>query len=291
MNRLLLEPVPGLETDRVISAPPGALPYLHGLNLRVGRTLRVSRGPACQMILPLMIWSCLSASVPATYDMSRYQVIMERSPFGKEPPVEESSAPAKSAGEFAKQYRLCMLYQDAEGQLKAGLVSKTNNKNTFLRVGESKNGLSLVEVRLEEGVAILQQGGETALLMLEGLGTPLTAPTTTAPSAVAAVQAQPSQLIRRSGTDETPAHILAALTDSAPKRPRLTVNKRRSFASTGGSPAGASQTGSPDGFASASFASPDKQPVTVAQVALSEKPANYLIQRVPPRFNPFLTKR
>jgi hypothetical protein len=230
-------------------------------------------------------------SVSAAYDMSRYEVIMARSPFGKEPPLEESSAPAKPAGEFAKQYRLCMLYQNAAGQLKAGLVSKTNNKNTFLQVGESENGLSLVEVRLEEGVAILKQGGETALLMLEGLDTPIAVPTTAAPSAVAAGQAEPAQLIRRSGTDETPAHILAALTDSAPKPPRLTVNKRQSFASAGGSSAGAPQPELSDGSASASAASPGKQPVMVAQSDRSEKPANYLIQRVPPRFNPFLTKR
>lgn len=230
-------------------------------------------------------------SVSAAYNMSRYEVIMARSPFGKEPLPEETSVPAQPADEFAKQYRLCMLYQDAAGQIKAGLVSKTNNKNTFLQLGESESGLSLVEVRLEEGIAILQQGGETALLMLEGLNTPIAVPTTAASSAVAAGQAEPAQLIRRSGTDEPPAHILAALIDSSPKRPRLTVKKHQSSVSAGGSSTHPPQDDQPDGSASASSASPGKRPVTVAQAGRSEKPANYLIQRVPPRFNPFLTKR
>ncbi len=226
-------------------------------------------------------------SVSAAYDMSRYEVIMERSPFGKEPPVEESSAPAKPAGEFAKQYRLCMLYQDAAGQLKAGLVSKTNNKNTFLQLGENENGLSLIEVRLEEGVAILQQGGETALLMLEGLGTPPAAPAASAPSAIASAPTGPrAQLIRRNGTDEAPAHILAALTDPLPKRPRLTVNESRSFASAGGSTR-APEEDRPNRSGSSRSAVPGKQPITVAQAGRTAKPGNYLIQRVPARFNPF----
>lgn len=229
------------------------------------------------------------SSARAGFDMSRYEVIIERQPFGKEPLTEEPAAPVKPVGEFAKQYRLCMLYQNTDGQLKAGLVSKTNNKNTFLQVGESDNGLSLVDVRLEEGIAVLQQGGETALLMLEGLGTPLAAPASSAPSAVAAVPAEPAQLIRRSGTDAAPAHVLAALTDSSPKKPRITVRKKETVPGAGTT---ASATGSLDesGSAGSGRLAPSSsigETKTVAMATQSRAPANYLIQSVPARYNPF----
>jgi hypothetical protein len=122
------------------------------------------------MKINLILFLLLTASsVHANHDMSRYEIIMKREPFGKEPLADETPV-VQPTGTFAKQYRLCMLYTDAQGRLKAGLVSKTNNKNFFLQVGESDAGFDLVEVRLEDGVAIVRQGNETAILMLEGLG-------------------------------------------------------------------------------------------------------------------------
>ncbi|MFA6172288.1 MAG: hypothetical protein WC334_01725 [Kiritimatiellales bacterium] len=221
----------------------------------------------------LFLFLLTGAPAFAGHDWSRYEIIMERSPFGKEPPPEENAAAARPAGEFAKQYRLCMLYEGTAGQLKAGIVSKVNNKNFFLQVGESEEGLSLVEVRLEEGVAVLQQGGETAQLLLEGLGGDPAA--VQSQRAVALLMPEPSaaQQIRRTGAESAPGHILAGLTDSAPKQPQITVHKTipDPVEDSGNGTSGAAEA----------------PPAASAVVAQAPAPANYLVQSVPKRFNPF----
>jgi hypothetical protein len=219
----------------------------------------------------LFLFLLAGSSVFAAHDLSRYEAIIDRAPFGKEPPPGESAASAQPAGEFARQYRLCMLYEGTTGQLKAGIVSKVNNKNFFLQVGESEAGLSLIEVRLEEGVAILRQGGETAQLILEGLATPL--------SSVAAVASLPSepapaQQIRRAGKEAAPEHILAALNDSSPKQPRITVRKTK--------PASSGDSANFDENSTALSAGAEQTVVAAAPAA-----GNYLVQSVPKRYNPF----
>ena len=211
----------------------------------------------------------------AGYDWSRYEVIAEREPFGKEPPPSEAAEIAKPVGDFAKQYRLCMLYESVSGQLKAGIVSKVNNKNFYLQVGESENGISLVEVRLEEGVAILQQGGETAQLLLEGLGgDPAAALAQRGISAAVAALAPGTTLvqqIRQTGSTSAPEHILAGLTDSAPKQAQITVRQTI-----------------PDPIEdSASAGNIAEALPTVSVVAKAPAPANYLVQSVPKRLRPF----
>ena len=125
------------------------------------------------VLFSVFLVSCFlwfSPDAQASTGFERYEIILSRLPFGKEPPPEEMAAPERPSGEFAKQYRLSMLYEDAQGQLKAGLVSKVNNKSLLLQIGESGEGVSLIDVLLEEGVAVLGSGGETARLLLEGLG-------------------------------------------------------------------------------------------------------------------------
>jgi len=170
-----------------------------------------------------------AGTVQADHDWSRYEFIIERSPFGKEPPPPETMSADRPAGSFAKEYRLSMLYKDAGGRLKAGMVSKVNNKSLLLSVGESDGDISLVDVQMEDGTAVLQRGQETAQLLLEGLDIPFSAgaPGPNVP------QNDPVQIVtrptifRRAGTERAPAHIRMALKDSAPKRATLTVVKKK----------------------------------------------------------------
>jgi hypothetical protein len=150
------------------------------------------------LVLCILCLSWFSPDAQASSGFEHYEVILSRAPFGKEPPPSETAQPAAPVGEFAKQYRLCMLYEDAHGQLKAGLVSKTNNKNFFLQVGESESGLSLVEVRLEENVAVVRKGAELAQLTLEGVGTPVI--TATAASGVSPVEG--NRVVAKAGSGQ-----------------------------------------------------------------------------------------
>jgi len=233
----------------------------------------------------------------AGYDWSRYEVIAERAPFGKEPPPSETAEAAKPAGNFAKQYRLCMLYESVSGQLKAGIVSKVNNKNFYLQVGESDGGISLVDVRLEEGVAILRQGDETAQLLLEGLGgDPAVALAQRGISAaVAALAPEPAsmQQVHRAGTEAVPEHILAKLSASASKRPQITVHEVNSALPASIINAGShlARGAKPASFPKAAKFNTNKpvaQPVTLApMVAKVPVAANYVVQSVPERLSPF----
>ncbi len=237
------------------------------------------------------------ASAFANYDWSRYEGIAERAPFGKEAPLPETAEPARPTGEFAKQYRLCTLYKGTTGQLKAGIVSKVNNKGIFLEVGESEKGLSLVEVRLEEGVAIIRQGDETAQMLLEGVGgdpaAALAQRGITAAVAALTPETASIQQIHRSGTEAVPGHVLAKLSTSAPKRPQITVSETKlalpaSIINSGSKPTGGTK---PTPFSKAAKFNKNK-PVTppaapAPVVAKAPVAANYVVQTVPKRYSPF----
>jgi hypothetical protein len=166
------------------------------------------------------------ASVQAAHEWDRYQAIMDRSPFGKEPPPSEEPAVSRPAGEFVKQYRLCMLYEDAAGQLRAGLVSKTNNKNIFLSAGDQDGEVLLVEAHIEEGTAVLRRGSETAQLVLEGLDLPVSPESIPQKTAAGPINIHP-QIVRRAGAPDAPQHVRQALKNSEPKRAALTLRPRR----------------------------------------------------------------
>lgn len=208
----------------------------------------------------------------AAHDWSRYEVITERAPFGKEPPPSETAESARPSGEFAKQYRLCMLYEGVEGQLKAGIVSKVSNKNFFLQAGESEEGLSLVEVRLEEGIVVVRQDGETAQLLLEGVGgNPAAAQAQKQTTVAALIPEAASVQVCRAGADSAPEHILAGLTDSAPKQPHITVRETKQ------TPSG----GSVNDESNSTLLSGVGNPVVVQ----TPMPASYLVQSVPKRYS------
>lgn len=116
----------------------------------------------------------LAALVFATdTGFERYQPIVDRLPFGKEPPGEEIVRVAVSQS-FARQLRLSMLFEGPDGDVRAGIVDTAGSKSYILRPGESKDGLELVEADLQSSEAMLRKGNEMALLKLEsGAAAPL----------------------------------------------------------------------------------------------------------------------
>lgn len=179
-----------------------------------------------QALLPLLLVLPLAAG--ASSGWNRYQLIVERKPFGSEPPPQPvKPADNRPEGAFAKGYRLCMLYTDAAGDLKAGLVSKTNDRNVFLKAGETDpdEKLTLVEIRFEEGLAVLEKNGERARLLLEGLaGGGAPAGASAAPAV--APKSTAVRIVRRAN-DSVSQKIRDALVDNRPKRARMVVNRKK----------------------------------------------------------------
>ena len=120
-----------------------------------------------------------AAAVAPSAGFDRYQIILNRKPFGAAGDVSAAAtnAAAKSASEisFVKGLRLTFL-GDLPSGLRVGLVSAAQtNQSFFLSVGEkSEDGIELVAVNYAAEEATLRRGAEMAVLKLTA--TPTNAP-------------------------------------------------------------------------------------------------------------------
>jgi hypothetical protein len=113
----------------------------------------------------------ISVEAEISYDASRYELILEREPFGQELIVEEPTvtpereiALANAAAKAAeKELRLCFIFETNRGEIRAGFQNKTakpgDPKSIMLGVGESFRGMKLLAVNLEESSATLDRDG------------------------------------------------------------------------------------------------------------------------------------
>lgn len=99
----------------------------------------------------------------------RYQVILEREPFGALPAEPAPTRPVSvpQAESFARTIRLSALYEMEDGEIRVGLVDSQNNDGFFLGVGESHNGIELVSASFEDEEAVLRRGAEMAIIKLK----------------------------------------------------------------------------------------------------------------------------
>ena len=114
------------------------------------------------------------------YKPERYDLILDRSPFGADPlfggaadSAKQAAAAHAAAASAAKEIRLCFLFETEEGEIRAGFENMkarpgdpSNPKNIILMVGESFKGMELVEIDLESSQAILLRSGNRVLFEL-----------------------------------------------------------------------------------------------------------------------------
>lgn len=113
----------------------------------------------------LLLCSALSA-LSAEEGFARYQSIIDRRPFGEEPPDAETVLISINES-FAKNLRLSMLFEGPSGDLRAGIVDTVKNDSYTLKVGEAENGIELVEADILKSEAMLKKGSEVVLFKLE----------------------------------------------------------------------------------------------------------------------------
>ncbi len=116
-------------------------------------------------IILILLCSALSG-MAAEKGFERYQIIIDKHPFGEEPPEAEPVQIPLSQS-FARHLRLSMLFEGPDGDLRAGVVDSDKKKNYYLRIGEIVEGLELIEVDLSAEEAMLRKGNEVALFKLE----------------------------------------------------------------------------------------------------------------------------
>lgn len=107
-------------------------------------------------------------AAPQTFPFERYQVILERKPFGEllapEPPP---PPPQPQAESFAKSLRLSMIVDVNDGEsMKVGFVDTRTGKSYLLMPGESQDGIEVVSASWKDEEAVLRQGTEMALIKI-----------------------------------------------------------------------------------------------------------------------------
>ena len=142
-------------------------------------------------------------------DIERYQVIIDRMPFGEPPPVR--AAPVKPVPttpppqSFINNLRMCGITETEYG-VRVGLVDTKSKplKSYFLYLGESQDGIELMEADYEREGALLAKDGEQYWIYMSG-------PPTTAAAAPAGVAARGTR----------------AATETPDRRPRRTSYAQR----------------------------------------------------------------
>ena len=117
----------------------------------------------------------MAAVAPPTFE--RYQIILDRQPFGPALSMESTehstttmTMVATSATGEALGLRACGLVQVEGEGLRAGLVDSKTGKSYFLAPGEMEDGIRVVSVNFETEEVVVQRGSEMAILRLKEAG-------------------------------------------------------------------------------------------------------------------------
>lgn len=124
------------------------------------------------IISSTVLWAGL-ARADEEYNPERYQVILDRSPFGEDPLSDEMVAQKQAdavAAAAAKDMRLCFLLENDDGEVRAGfqnLKPKPGDpKSVMLLEGESYREMKLLEIDLDNSSATLQLKGKPVMFTL-----------------------------------------------------------------------------------------------------------------------------
>jgi hypothetical protein len=132
---------------------------------------------------------CQAAFAAAKVDFSRYEVILARKPFG-EPPAEAAPAPAATAAtSFIKDIRMSLLTEHPEFGIRVGFVDLAAKKNYFLSVGDTEDGIQVVDADYEKEAAKLQKGADAFWINMTGQVNPGSGGPVEIPSAAAGAPA------------------------------------------------------------------------------------------------------
>lgn len=108
--------------------------------------------------------------VSAKPTFERYQVILDRKPFGEVvvQEKEEKPVPAAARPSFAKTLKVCAITQSELG-IRVGLVDIQEKppESFFLWVGESYAGIELVDADYEAAGALLRQGSQQEWIYMD----------------------------------------------------------------------------------------------------------------------------
>lgn len=121
--------------------------------------------PACIFMALNIVGRGTAVAVVTGHEFSRYQVILDKKPFGEVTPSEVVQPQAALGDTISKELEMKSIVDDGTG-IRIGILDKKINKNISLVVGENYEGIQLVSVNYDNEEAVLKKGGETALFKL-----------------------------------------------------------------------------------------------------------------------------
>lgn len=129
--------------------------------------MKLMRTTLITLLIAMVSATAASGDIPP---FDRYQVIIDRKPFGAPPPIPEQKPTATvipPEQSFARAMRLSMIVKDNEtGEIKVGIVDDAAKTSLTLRVGEEDQGVELVSADYEAEEAVLRKGAEMAIVKL-----------------------------------------------------------------------------------------------------------------------------
>ena len=132
--------------------------------------------PGVKTTLHILVLFCAAMACAADNEgFGRYQLIIDKRPFGEEP-LEAEVVQISLNESFAKSLRLSMLFEGSPGDVRVGIIDKSNDKNYTFRVGETINDILLIEANIDESTALLQKGNEVAEFTLKADDKPKVVP-------------------------------------------------------------------------------------------------------------------
>lgn len=141
-------------------------------------------GKLIQRILLILVVSSFAVNA-VEYNPERYDLILDRSPFGEDPLLAQEAAEDRkeeaealaAAKRLEKDMRLCYLLETQTGEVRAGfqnLKARAGDpKSIMLVVGESFNGMKLSEIDLATSSATLMLKGKPVTFKLTQSTTPV----------------------------------------------------------------------------------------------------------------------
>ncbi len=119
-------------------------------------------------------WSLVGAgltvlSVGASGEFERYAVILNRKPFGEEiQPPAAAAVVVPPSESVVNKVKMTAVVRDEGGTLRVGIVDLKSNRNYLLGVGESLEGMEIVEADYEKERARLRRGVEDYWVSMYG---------------------------------------------------------------------------------------------------------------------------
>ena len=138
-----------------------------------------------------LILTCLSAASAVQADFSKYQVILDRKPFGEIKIEPKPVADPKNS--FAKHLEIRSIIDDGK-ELRVSFFDSRLNESFRMRVNETYNGIVLVSADYYTEEAVLRKGLEICKFSLKDEKTTSIAPPNQAPAARPDISGQPRHL-------------------------------------------------------------------------------------------------